>query len=213
MPAGKSRRKAKDDRGLRDRIIDAALAAIAENGWQGTGCGDVIDRAGVGAAEFYREFDDLVSVVIAAMRRANAEMHAASVEIEPEDTVRERLFTLLMARFDTASPHRATISAVLRAIPFDPQLAMRLLHALAAMAEQALTLAGAGGPGGRAGHFLRARLLLVSVILPTARVWLRDDSPDLAKTMVALDAALARAERAARLFARSEESEARKEPL
>ena len=42
--------------------------------------------------------------------------------------------------------------------------------------------------------------LLALVWLATLRAWLRDDSPDLAVTMKALDSALARAEEAANSF-------------
>jgi len=54
---------------------------------------------------------------------------------------------------------------------------------------------GSGGPAGR----LRAKGL-AGVYGATLRAWFRDDSPDLSKTMSALDHALARAERAARVL-------------
>ncbi|GAK33207.1 hypothetical protein JCM17846_20050 [Iodidimonas nitroreducens] len=177
---------------IRDKVIDAALMAVTDCGWRRTHIDDVIEAAGVSEALFYREFDGLVSVMVAASRQLNAAMADAVADFEEEDSTREKLFALIMARFDAAMPWRAAIVDLARSAPTDPVLAAAAGQALMTMASRALSLAGitVSGPLG----FARVNAFMLSVILPAARIWLKDESADLSKTMTGLNDLLERAE-------------------
>lgn len=177
---------------VRERVIDTSLELVAERGWRETSVADVIAASGVTDGEFYREFDGLASVMVAASRRLNAAMMDARTDFEPEDSIRDRLFALIMAHFDAARPWKPAIFAMARSVPADPVLAATAGQALMALSARALDVAGVetSGPLG----FARTNAFMMGVVLPVARVWLRDDSEDLAKTMAALDDSLARAE-------------------
>ena len=115
---------------------------------------------------------------------------AALVDDGSTGTTRERLFDMLMRRFDVLQQYRGGVQTVLRAVPFDPALALMLAAetrtSMAWMAQAAgLDTSGIAGALRVTG--------LVAVWLQTLRAWDRDDSPDLAGTMVALDRALDRA--------------------
>jgi hypothetical protein len=114
---------------------------------------------------------------------------------DPEEAPRDRLFDVLMRRFDALQARRAGTVAILRALPFDPASVARLLPRLARSLVWMLESAGVstiGLPGA-----LRVKALGV-VYLYALRAWVDDDTPDMARTMAALDRALRNAERLAR---------------
>ncbi len=134
---------------------------------------------------------------------------AALVDEGSTGTTRERLFDVLMRRFDVLQQYRGGVRMVLRALPADPGLALMLAGAtqtsMAWMAQAAgLDTSGVAG-------MLRVSGL-VGVWLQTLRAWDRDDSPDLSATMVALDRTLDRAESVGRFLGGSFSSEAPPEP-
>lgn len=178
---------------IRESLVDRALELIAARGWSGCDTAAVIAAAGVTEEEFHREFGSMLSLVIAASRRVTAAMHAARAQFEPEDSVRDRLFALVMARVDAARAFKPAIAELARAAPRDPLLAATGARVLGQAART--TLAGAGiatqGPSG----FARVSGFTAGVILPVVRAWLDDDSEDDAKTMATLDRCLERAER------------------
>ena len=196
--AGDEAAKAKAGEEIRNRIIDTALQMIAEKGWAETTTEAVIEAAGVSEKDFYAEFDGLLSVVVAASRRVNAAMMDAKAEFDPDDSPRDKLFALIMARFDAAEPWRKAIGELNRAAPRDPVLAAAAGQMLTQTAALALEAAGIDtrGPLG----FARANAFMVGVLWPAARAWIRDDTPDRSKTMTELDRCLARAEKLANWF-------------
>src|SRR3546814_5734015 len=116
---------------------------------------------------------------------------------DPALPVRDRLFEALMARIDALSRHREGMRAVLRGVPLDPPSALAAL--LLTGRAMARTLRAVGeSPLPPTGPLKVKGLSLVWLL--TLRAWLRDDSPDLAVTMKALDSALARAEETANSF-------------
>jgi len=179
---------------LRETIIDATMQMVEDEGWGGCTVDDLLARTGAERAAFYGEFDDLYSVISAASRRLDGAMLAAA-DFEPEEGVRDRVFALIMARFDAAKPWRQAIARLARAAATDPILAALGLRSLHHTAARALETAGVatGGPLGSG----RIAGLVAGVLLPAARVWLRDDGEDLARTMAELDRRLGRVERLA----------------
>ncbi len=99
-----------------------------------------------------------------------------------------------MPAFDIEAlgPHREAVRSIVCATLCDPAAALCGAGSLAA--SMAWTLEAAGiDPGGLAG---RVRVKgLAAVYLAVLRVWLADDSDDMARTMAALDRRLRQAER------------------
>ena len=107
-----------------------------------------------------------------------------------EGVVRDRLFDVLMRRFDVLQAHRGGVLALKTFLPRDPMLAMSL--GAAHLASMAFMLEAAGIPASGLRGALRTNGL-VAVWLRAARAWEGDESEDLSATMAALDAALDRA--------------------
>jgi hypothetical protein len=117
---------------------------------------------------------------------------AAPVEAEPDERPRDRVFDLLMRRFDALGPYKEALEVLSRELPGDPCAALaagaRLLRSMRWMLEAAdISTDGITG--------VVAVKLTAAAYLAAFRAWLRDDSPDLAPTMAALDRRLRGIER------------------
>ena len=132
------------------------------------------------------------------MARIDAEVLAGTPSsIDLEETPRDRLFDVMMRRYDALKPYRDALRALRRAGTRDPMLAIAmgpgLRRSMAAMLEAA-SVPSDGLPGA-----LRQNGLL-AIHYAVSRVFDHDDTPDLSKTMAALDNRLKTAERWSQLF-------------
>jgi AcrR family transcriptional regulator len=172
-----------------DRIIDATMELIAGRGWRNLSLADIAAATGLSLAQLYAVFPSKLAVLDAFERRVNERTLAG--EVDAGESIRDRLFDLVMRRLDALSPHKAAIRALLRDLPWDPSVALctgpRFLNAMRWMAESA------GVETGGVGGWLRVNGL-AAVYLATLRAWLGDDSPDNTRTLAALDRALKQAE-------------------
>ena len=181
-----------------DTVLDAFLALIAEKGFAEVTLRDVAAAADLGLADLYRLYPDKVALAAAFMARIDAAVLAGTPgQVDPEETARDRLFDVMMRRYDALRPHRDALRALRRAGTRDPLLALALGPALrrsmGAMLEAA-SLSSEGLPGA-----LRQNGLL-AIHYAVSRVFDRDDTVDLSKTMAALDSRLKMAERWSQLF-------------
>jgi len=181
-----------------DAALDAFLRLIAEKGFADVALREVAEAAGLGAAELYRLYPDKVALAAAFMARIDAEVLAGVPrQSDPEETARDRLFDVLMRRYDALRPHRAALAALRRAATRDPLLAIALGPALrrsmAAMLEAAsLSSDGLTGAVRQNG--------LLAIHYAVSRVFDQDETGDLSKTMAALDGRLKMAEKWAQLL-------------
>ena len=178
------------DSDVEARIVDAALRLAARDGWRATGLSAIAAEAGVGLAAFYDRFPDKAALLAGVMRRVDRAMLAAD-DGGAEGSPRDRLFDVIMRRFEALQLLRAGIAAIVAAGP-DPLAAPTLLGAWRRSLAWMLEAAGISASG-LAG---RLRLAGLAVVYARAfRVWLSDDGADLGKTMAALDRLLEQAER------------------
>ena len=91
-----------------DTALDAFLGLVAEKGYAAVALRDVAEAAGVGMADLYRVYPDKVALVAAFMARIDGEVLAGTPgRVDPEETARDRLFDVLMRRYDAlTSPSR-----------------------------------------------------------------------------------------------------------
>lgn len=176
-------------------LIDAALALAAASGWRGLAMADVAAEAGLTPAEALRIYPDRNRLMAAFRRRVDADVMAGSApRLDAEESPRDRLFDVLMRRFDALAPHKAGVAAILRDLPGEPPAV--ICHGLGLLASMRLSLELAGiSSAGIAGR-LKAKGL-AAVYANALRAWLKDESPDMAPTMAALDRGLMQAERLA----------------
>jgi AcrR family transcriptional regulator len=192
--AGGGRRRSADT-GLRsdaDRIIDAVLAGVASEGWRHLSLAAIADAAELPILRVYRTFGSKRAILRGLYRRVDEAALAEPPPAEPAERPRDRLFDVLMRRFDTLQPYKPTLEVLRRELPGDP--AAVLCAGASLLRSMRWMLEGANiSTGGLRGAL--AVKLTAAAYLSTMRVWQRDDSPDLARTMAALDARLRRIER------------------
>ena len=175
-----------------DRIIDAALACIARQGWRRLSLADIAAEAGLPILRVYRLFSSKTAILRGFFRRVDEAVLAAPLDSEPDERPRDRVFDLLMRRFDALTPYRAALEVLGRELPTDPLAALAAGAGLLRSMRWMLEAAGISGEG--LGGALAVKLT-AAAYLATLRVWLRDESPDLAPTMAALDRRLRGIER------------------
>ena len=176
----------------RDRIVEAFMALLDEQSMEQIGFGEIAARAGVSLAELRNIFGSKLAILAAYLKEIDRQV-LGDIDTEmAEEPPRERLFDVLMRRIDALTPHKAAVRSLIHSAARNPGLGFAL-NGLAVRSQQWMLTAAeinASGPRG----MIRAQglaLLFGSVL----RTWVRDDDPGLARTMAALDRALARGQR------------------
>jgi AcrR family transcriptional regulator len=176
----------------RERIIAAFMALLAEQPIERIDLAEIAKRAEVSLADLRGEFSTTLAILAAHMKEIDRAVLRGGAGDMAQEPARERLFDVLMRRLETHAPHREAVRSLLRSATRNPPLALAL-NGLAVQSQQWMLAAAdisASGPKG----MVRAQglaLLYASVL----RTWLDDTDPGLARTMAALDSALARGQR------------------
>jgi AcrR family transcriptional regulator len=175
-----------------DRTIDAAMALIAAGGWRGVSLAAVADEAGLPLLQVYRVFPSRTAILCGLLRRVDEAVLASPVEAAADERPRDRVFDLLMRRFDALQPYRAPLAVLRRDLPFDPLSTLAVGAVLLCSMRLMLEAAGISSVG--IGGLVAVKLVAAAYVF-AAQTWARDDSPDLAPTMAALDRRLRGIER------------------
>lgn len=178
-------------------MIRVAIDLAAERGWNALSLGEVAAAAGVPMTELYRHFPSKAGLLAGFSRLVDEEMLAESVD--EESSPRDRLFDLMMRRFDALNAHRGGVKAVLRDLSCDPLGA--LAHQGQVERSMRWTLEAAGLSASGLFGMLKVRALGL-IYLNVLRIWARDESEDMSRTMAALDRSLRQAEQFANTFGR-----------
>lgn len=164
-----------------------SLAALKP--WRELTLARLAEEAGRPLEDFYgASLGEAVDCVEEAFDRAIAD---DSGELDPGQSVRDRLFDLIMRRFEAMEPHRAAVLTMETGQDRDPVLMGAAHQRHVRCARWVLAVAGLEADGMTG----QARSQGLGVIIGQARAaWRGDDSGDFAKTMASLDRNLRRAE-------------------
>lgn len=185
---------------LDDRVCVAALKISAKDGWSNAQIARVAEEADAPIGEVISKYPTSNKIASALMRRIDNVVLTHVERIDISDSPRDRLFEVLMLRFDALQSSRAGYASLVQARMDNPSSlfvqAPSILHSMALM----LIASGieAGGIIGMARVHALA-LAYGSVV----KVWLDDESADLAPTMSALDKALGRLQQMESLIAKA----------
>jgi ubiquinone biosynthesis protein COQ9 len=173
-------------------LVAAVLAQAGERGWRMASVVEAARGAGLDLGRARQRFPSKLVV----LRQFGTMADAAALSGAPtEGPVKDRLFDMIMRRFDVLQAHRAGVLAVLDAAAMDPAMGLVLGRLSARSMGWLLEAAGISAAGLRGE--LRAKGLL-GVWLWAVRAWRADTSVDLSATMTATDTALDRAGQLAR---------------
>src|SRR5712692_12061195 len=176
----------------RDKIIEAFFALLAEQAFEDIGYADLAARAGVSLATLRREFGSKLPIVAAYVKAIDRKVLAGGDADMADEPPRERLFDVLMRRLEVLAPHRAAIRSLMRSARGHPSLAIAF-NGLAVRSQRwMLTAAEINASGPRGMMRAQGLALLFAGVL---RTFVDDEDEGLARTMAALDRALARGQR------------------
>jgi AcrR family transcriptional regulator len=189
-PKAAKRKPASSD--PRAALREALLRMVAAGGWRDLSYADIAKDAGLSLAAAYEAYPSKAAILTGIGRDIDARLFA-SLEDDPLDgSPKDRLFDLLMRRFDALNDHREAYAALAWELPRTPVeagcLALQLRRSLANMLEAA----GLSASGLRGAFRIEGLGALYACAL---RVWLKDETADLSKTMAELDKRLGQVER------------------
>jgi len=187
----------KTQKPVRQQVVEAAFALAAQMGWENVSLADVADTAGLKLADIYDHFEDKGDILTAYGRMVDKKTLENIGGPDPSVSVRDRLFDILMERFDILNDDRDAIVMILRSFKLDPKQAVISLPHLGRSMSWMLEAAGIETSGMRGAVRVAG---LTSIYLNVLRIWKDDDSPDMSKTMAALDKNLGRAEQVMNSF-------------
>ena len=170
------------------QLVASAFALGAEAGWQRVSAAAAARRAGLDLGVARDRFGSRGQIIWKFGQLAD---RAALTGAPDDGAVRDRLFDILMRRFDFLQAHRAGVVALLKFAPLDPPLAVCLAKANLVSMGWLLEGAGVSATGIRGALTKRGLLVIWALGM---RAWLDDESPDLTATMAAVDTALSRAD-------------------
>jgi AcrR family transcriptional regulator len=176
----------------RERVIAAFISLLATKPIEQIGFAEIAREAGVSLVELRDLFGSTLAILAAQIKETDRAVLAADAADMAEEPPRERLFDVLMRRLEVLEPHKAAVRSLTRSASRNPGLAFAL-NGLAVRSQQWMLTAAdidAAGPRG----MMRAQGLAV-LFASVLRTWVDDEDPGYARTMAALDRALARGQR------------------
>ena len=178
-------------------IVKSALGLAAAGRWSSICLRDIADASEVSLTELHTLYPSKTAIVRAYFVSIDGTVLGSKFAFDEEDSARDRLFDVLMRRFDALTENRDGVLSILAGLRCDPIAALCLAGGLCGSMRWMLEAAEikAGGPNGRL--IVKG---LAAVWLASLRVWEHDESEDMSRTMAALDKNLRRAERVCSLL-------------
>lgn len=175
----------------RDRAVDALLDLAATRPWSEIGLGDIAVHAGLTLKELRASFPSKGAILGAFSRRIDLAVLTGDGADLLSEPLRERVFDVLLRRFEQLRPHRAALRSIRAGVMSEP-LTMLALNG-SVLNSMSWMLAYAGVPAD--GAFGTAKAQGLALLYGRSMLtFLDDDDPALARTMRELDEQLRSAE-------------------
>lgn len=175
------------------RAVAAALRIAAEEGWNAATLDRIAAEAEITLEELQDMFPSRAALLDSFIADIDHDMLGRVADGEAGDGARDRLFGVIMARYDALRPYRQAFTAIVRGALRDPATAWTLTWTTRRSAEWMLAAAGIAHTGVNGALKMHA---VAAVLAATVRTFARDESDDLSPTMAAVDRALLNCERA-----------------
>jgi AcrR family transcriptional regulator len=176
----------------RDSVVEALMRLAAGRPWNDIELSDIAQEAGVSLVELRDLFPSKGAMLGGFSRMIDRQVLAGTSDDLAGEPARERVFDVMMRRFDAMAPYKRALRRITYALRQDPL-------ALAALNREGLNsmrfiLASAGiSTEGPLSHLKLQGAVIV--FANTMQTWLEDEDPALARTMARLDRELRRGER------------------
>jgi len=175
----------------RKKIVDAFMALAETHRYDDITLTAVAERASVDLATLRGAYDSKLAMIEDFARRIDLAVLKDGDEDMGEEPARDRLFDVIMRRFDALAPYKSALKSLLRSARRDPVLAVSL-NRISVVSQNWMLSAAGIETGGWLG--LAKVQGLVIAYGRVFQVWLKDEDPGMARTMSALDRELRRGE-------------------
>ena len=169
------------------RLIAAAMRLADTRPWADITLIDIAEAAGVSLADLKKSISSKPELIAAFMTAVDDAVVKTAVARDNTQPARDRLFEVIMGRFDLLTPYKTALKSIAAGRSADPGLVRPFL----ASQHWMLQAAGIGTDGAQGNMRVLGLGSLYAAIFQT---WLNDDDPGMAKTMAALDRRLRRGE-------------------
>ena len=167
-------------------ILHSALKLAGEYGWSNVHFEQIAKESKIQTKELTSIFTDKDSIFFAIFQEINDELSSADLQFDLEqDTEKDRLFEVIMYRFDLLNQNREAFISMLSPFTSDLEKAWKcksdFCHSMRSTLEKADITPNS---------MMKEDALIVAistVYLLTMKTWLEDKSEDMAKTMANLD--------------------------
>jgi AcrR family transcriptional regulator len=176
----------------RDAVVDALMTLASNRPWDDIELADLAEAARITLADLRDLFPSKGAVLGAFSRRIDRQVLQGTTTELAEEPARERVFDVMMRRFDAMAPHRTALRRIIHALRRDPVALVALNRAGLNSMRYMLAAAGVSTEGPLGNLKLQGAVI---VFANTMQTWLEDDDPALARTMARLDRELRRGER------------------
>ena len=177
--------------------VRAALVVAQSLPWDMVTLQDISDEAGGSLAQMREYFDDKTDILGAYGAHIDREMLSEVEQLDKNMSVRDKLFELMMIRFDVIENDRNAVVSIVRSLRSDPKSMLYSLPHLCRSMEWIFEGSGVQVNGIKGS----AKIIgLTMVYLNTLRAWINEENPDLSDTMAALDKGLKQADSWAEKF-------------
>ncbi len=176
----------------------ALLHLVATQGWRDLSLAEIAAQAGLDMAIAHATYPTKAAILLGLARAADEEILGSLTSDPLDGSAKDRVFDLLMRRFDRLQQNRDAYLTLLHELPQTPFEAACLTKQLRRSLSLTLETAGISTSGIKGLIRLQG---LIGIYLAGLHAWRRDDSADLTKTMAELDKRLAQAVKLTEMFA------------
>jgi AcrR family transcriptional regulator len=177
----------------------ALLKLVETQGWIDLSFAEIAEKAGVPIAEAHRIYPSKTAVLVGLTRAIDERILNSLVADPLEGTPKDRLFDIVMRRFDVLKTDREAYRRLMRQLPATPSAFAAVVCQLRRSLSLTLETAGISASGLKGALRLKG---LLAIYLAGLRAFASDESDDLSKTMAEIDKRLGQAEKISEMVQR-----------
>lgn len=177
---------------VKEKLVETAFRLVVARGWTGLTMAALASDSGLSLAQVYAVCPRKLDILLILSEKIDHTVLAAGLTDELAEPPRDRLFDVLMRRFDALKPYQAGLIVIARDLRRHPVTVLATCAGLRRSMAWMLIAAGLDAQSSK-GCILSASLL--PIYLTVLKEWFDDKSVDQAATMAALDRRLRQLER------------------
>ncbi len=182
----------------KDEIVKALLCVMKDHNWADITLIDVANAANLPLQDVCLYFEVKEDILSSYGRQLDRQIADNIGQIREDETCRDRLFDILMERYELLNENRAAVISLFNAIKYDPSQVLTALPHLNASIKHMVELSGMESKGARGALRIAG---VAAIYLHGIYNFVHDNGDEMAKVMAGLDRDLARAEDISNLMA------------